>query len=178
MAFVALEVIVCLESNSDFSFEGPRVSELRIVGSRLSGLIAGASDLKGGESVSDDSSASSWDSKLWKDGCCVPNSVSGASDLIEVESVSDGSNSVSAASDFIEVEYVSGGSESRSLAGVVFAFFDAESGSLSFVFTVVESLAGLMVTELGRNISEAPSLVSVSSDLMGGEFVSDESFVV
>lgn len=134
--------------------------------------------MKGGVFVSDDSSASSWDSKLWIDGCCVPNTVSGAFDLIEVESVS-------------------GGSESRPLIGVAFAFVDAiffsrisdvmdaesvsgdsEAGSLSFVFTVVESLAGLMVTELGKNISGTPGLISVSSDLMGGEFVSDESFVV
>lgn len=145
-----------------------------------------------GNSVSDDSEsasliiavftvvdtfAGSWDSKLWKDGCCVPISDSRVSDLTNADSVSDDSESrsligvvfdfavvdaslVSETSDLMEAESVSDGSE---------------SWLLSVVFTVVESLAGLMVTEMGKNISGTPGLFSVSSDLMGGECVSDES---
>lgn len=76
------------------------------------GLLSESADLLGGESVSEDSEsaslivvvlvfavvdafASSGDSKVWIDGDCVSISVSGASDLIETESVSDDSVFVS-----------------------------------------------------------------------------------
>lgn len=114
-----------------------------------------------GDSVSDDSFAGSWDSKLWKDGCFVPESRSLIGVVFDFAVVD--ASLVSETSDLMEAESVSDGSE---------------SWLLSVVFTVVESLAGLMVTEMGKNISGTPGLISVSSDLMGGEFVSDESFVV
>lgn len=89
--------------------------------------------------------------------------VSGASDLIEAESVSVDSFVDLGASDLIGGDCVSG---------------ESESGSLCVVFTVVESLADFGVTELGKDGSGVPGLVSGASDLMGGEFVSDDSFVV